>query len=208
MFKRDAAAIKFYASLTPANMTHVIWFAIATANCPFQQSVNTLAVLRGWGAGIMDVEYAAITQGEKSLMGCGMTATKLAAYQYIWANRESIFEEYTKCLDLDNGHLIFWDYCMDVLCGMGMVKAAFAVQMLFNELGCIDIHNAKELGYDKCPTGKAKKQRPVYLNIQSVKTSEQWWDGWCAMLATKYPGQFKSADYVSRLHAVAIMGAK
>lgn len=207
MFKRDAAAIKFYATLTPANMTHVIWFAIATANCPFQQSVNTLAVLRGWGANVMDIEYASITQGEKSLMGCGMTATKLAAYQYIWANRESIFEEYTKCLDLDNGHLIFWDYCMDVLCGIGMVKAAFAVQMLFNELGCIDIHNAKELGYDKCPTGKAKKQRPVYLNIQSVKTSEQWWNDWCTMLANKYPGQFKSADYVSRLHSVAIMGA-
>ncbi len=207
MFKSDATAIKFYATLTPANMSHVLWFAVATANCPFRQSVNTLQVLRGWGESIMSVEYANITQAEKSLMGCGMTASKLAAYQYLWANRESIYAKYMECLNMENGHIVFWEYCMDCLMGMGMVKAAFAVQMLFNKLGCIDIHNAKELGYSKCPTGKAKKQRPVYLNIQSVKTSEQWWDHWCHMLAKKYPGQFKDGEHVSRLHAIAIMGA-
>lgn len=207
MFETDARAIKFYATLTPTNMTHILWFAVATANCPFQQSVNTLHVLRKWGSGIMEVEYASVTQGEKSLMGCGLTASKLSAYQYLWTNRESIFDMYTECLTKDNGHIIFWNYILDTLPGMGMVKAAFAVQMLFNELGCIDIHNARELGYDKAPSGRAKKQRPVYLNMQSIKTSQQWWDDWCNMLAQKYPGQFKSGEHVSRLHAVAIMGA-
>ena len=207
MFKEHATAIKFYATLTPANMTHVLWFAVATANCPFGQSVNTLRVLRGWGDSLMGVEYANITQGEKSLMGCGLTAAKLAAYQYLWAGRDSIYGKYLECLNLENGHLIFWDYILDTLPGMGMVKAAFAVQMLFNELGCIDIHNARDLGYDKAPAGRAKKQRPVYLNIQSVKTSEEWWNDWCEMLAKKYPGQFTDGEQVSRLHAVAIMGA-
>lgn len=208
MFRTDATAIRFYATLTPANMTHILWFAVATANCPFQQSVNALNVLRGWGPGVMDVSYGEITQAEKSLMGCGMTAAKLSAYQYLWTNREEIFEFYTKAQSMENGHLIFWHYILDTLPGMGMVKAAFAVQMLFNELGCIDIHNARGLGYDKAPSGRAMKQRPVYLNIQSVKTSEQWWDDWCNMLATKYPGQFKSGEHVSRLHAIAIMGAQ
>lgn len=206
MFAKDATAIKFYAGLTSANMAHVLWFAVATANCPFQQSVNTMGVLRTWGEDITTKEYADITQGEKSLMGCGMTANKLSAYQYLWYTRESIYVKYLECLETENGHLIFWNYILDTLPGMGMVKAAFAVQMLFNELGCIDIHNARELGYDKAPSGRSKKQRPVYLNIQSVRTSRQWWDMWCHMLAEKYPGQFKDGEQVSRLHAVAIMG--
>lgn len=207
MFIDDCKGINFYASLTPVNMTHVLWFAVATANCPFQQSVNTMRQLREWGGKVTLLEYAQLTQAHKSAMGCGMTAAKLSAYQYLWTNRESIFERYSECLAVDNGHLIFWDYILDTLPGMGLVKAAFAVQMLFGKLGCIDIHNARELGYEKAPSGRAKKQRPIYLEIQSVKTSEQWWNDWCNMLAVKYPGQFRDGQHVSRLHSVAIMGA-
>lgn len=172
--------------------------------------MNTLRKWTDISDGPADLEfmaYAEITMEQKSGMGCGLTGAKLAAYQYIWRNREDIFTKYQECLKTKNGHLIFWDYCMDCLMGMGMVKAAFAVQMLFNRLGCIDIHNARELGYEKCPTGKAKKQRPIYLEIQSIKTSEQWWNDWCVMLAEKYPGQFEDGEEVSKMHYDCIVGA-
>lgn len=213
MYKTDAVGIAAHARLNPENMTHVLFFAVATANCPFGQSVTTLRVLRDWttdkgyGEALPHMAYAEITMEQKSGMGCGLTGMKLAAYQYLWANRADIFEKYTACLEIDNGHLIFWEYCMDCLCGMGLVKSAFAVQMLFGKLGCIDIHNARELGYTKCPTGKAKKQRPIYLHIQSIKTSEAWWDDWCNFVAAKYPGQFKDGEHVSKLHFDCIVGA-
>jgi len=206
MFERDAVAIRTFARQNPENMMQVIFFAIATANCPFGQSVATMRLLKKWGNDITEVVYSELTLADKSGAGCGLTGMKLAAYQSLWLQRDVIFDKYMECDALDDGHLIFWHYAMDVLCGMGMVKAAFCVQMLFNKLGCIDIHNARELGYDKCPAGKAMKQRPIYLNIQSVKTSQQWWDDWCVFLAKKWPGQFTSGDHVSSLHATAIIG--
>ena len=201
----DAKAIRT-ASLASAFQTYLtISFAVATANCPFMQSVNTLRLLKDWGDDIEFKVYAELTMAEKSAAGCGMTPMKLAAYQYLHRIQDVVFDKYLECDGLENGHLIFWEYCMDCLQGMGMVKAAFATQMLFNRLGCIDIHNARELGYEKCPSGKARKNRPVYLNIQSVKTSEKWWNDWCDMLAVKYPGQFKSGEHVSALHSEAVI---
>lgn len=205
MFKRDAATIKAYARQNAENTFRVLAFAVATANCPFMQSVETLRYLRRIGENVATLEYADIPTGERSAAGMGLNPMKVAAYRTLWADRESIYSKYIECLTLDNGHLTFWNYILDNLPGMGMVKAAFAVQMLFNELGCIDVHNAREQGV-KMPTGRAVKNRPVYLNIQAVKTSEQWWDDWCVLLAAKYPGQFRDGDHVSFLHSVAIFG--
>jgi hypothetical protein len=207
MFETHATAIRDYARTSPEATYHVIAFAVATANCPFQASVNTIKILREWNGDIMGKTYADVTPAEKSLMGCGMTGMKLTAYQKLWSMREEIYSVYRDCmLDPELGHITFWNYAMDALMGMGMVKAAFATQMLFNRLGCIDIHNARELGFTSCPSGKAKKQRPVYLNMQNVKTSRQWWDDWCNALAAKYPGQFTDGEQVSMLHALAVTG--
>lgn len=202
----DAKAIRLHSLTSPEAMFNTLAFAVATANCPFGQSLTTIRKIREWGGDIMHKVYSEMTLEDKSGMGCGLTGMKFASYQYLYANRADIYKKYLECNAVDNGHLIFWEYCMDCLCGMGMVKSAFAVQMLFNRLGCIDIHNARELGYSKCPTGKARKNRPIYLNIQAVKTSEAWWNDWCALLAKKYPGQFDSAEQVSRLHSLAVNG--
>ena len=201
----DAQKIR-NASLASSFQTYLtIAFAVATANCPFGQSVNTARLLKEWGDDVEFKVYAELTVAEKSAACCGMTGMKLAAYQYLHRNQDVIYDKFLECDKLQDGHLIFWNYCMDCLAGMGMVKSAFAVQMLFNRLGCIDIHNARELGYDKCPTGKAFKNRPTYLNIQAIKSSEQWWNDWCKMLATKYPGQFTSGEHVSSLHSEAVI---
>lgn len=208
MFKRDALAIRAAALKSQEQTAFTLMFAVATANCPFWQSVHTLRIIRDWGDSIVHIRYDELTQGEKSLMGCGMTKAKLAAYQYIWNSRDSIWAKFLECDNLPEGHLVFWHYLLDLVPGLGMVKAAFSVQMLFNKLGCIDIHNARELGYDKAPSGRAKKNRPLYLDIQSVKTSEQFWDDWCVMLAKKYPGQFTSGNQVSALHAYAVIGVE
>jgi thermostable 8-oxoguanine DNA glycosylase len=206
MFETHARNIKAFAALSPENMYYVLCFAVATANCPFQQSVNTLQQLKKWGENVEFIEYADITQEQKSFMGCGLTTNKLAYYQSLWAGRHNIYDKYMECLETPQGYLIFWRYVMDCLSGMGLVKAAFAVQMLFNELGCIDVHNARELGQAVPKNKLSEKHRTVYLNMQAIKTSEQWWNDWCIMLAEKYPGQFKSGEHVSELHEFAIIG--
>lgn len=202
MFARDAVQIMQNAQTSPEQAAFTLMFAVATANCPFMQSVDTMPILRRKfysGYYLPD----AFTQEERSIMGCAYTSQKHIAYVLIWTKRHEIYAKYRECLKNED-HLAFWHYCMDELRGMAVVKAAFAVQMMFNKLGCIDIHNARELGYSKAPEGKSKKAREAYLAIQSVKSSDSWWDDWCAALAEKR--KLGTGDRVSRLHAGAVLG--
>jgi len=206
MYERDATALRTFARINPVNTFRVLAFAVATANCPFMQSVEAMRFIVAQGANIETFEYSNLTVEVKSAGGMGLSPMKMSAYNYLYTHRESIYAKYLECLTLDNGHLTFWEYILDNLPGMGLVKAAFATQMLFGKLGCIDIHNTRALGLEKMPSGRSKKQRPVYLNIQSVKTSQAWWDDWCNFLAAKNPGIFRDGDHVSFLHQVAVIG--
>ena len=209
----DAQAI-MTASLASADQTYMtVAFAVATANCPFMQSINTMYVLKKWGADVEFKVYAEITIEEKSMMGCGLTANKLAYYKELYRNRYEIHAKYLECYGMDNGHLVFWEYCMDCLQGMAFIKAAFATQMLWgasDESGifCVDVHNANRLGI-KLPTGakKSKNKRAQYLNICVLSgwTSSFAWQSWCDFLANKYPGQFTDGMQVSRMHSQAVI---
>lgn len=200
MFSRDAVSIRSAASTSADVMARVLMFAIVTANAPLRFAVNAALWLRT--RDFTDMAYGDLTIADKSYMGAAMTGTKLAAVQHVWATRETLFAQYQ---ELDA--VSFWNLCIDTVPGLGMVKAAFAVQMLYNELGCIDVHNLRELGLDrKAVTGKSQRRRAQYLNIQAVKSSREWWDTWCDFVAAKYPGQFSDGDYVSRLHKLATVG--
>jgi hypothetical protein len=199
-------AIRNHALLSAENTFKVVAFAVATAQCPLMASIQTVRLLDKWTSETGAVKaYADVTQEEKSLCGIGLSPRKAANFAYLWEHRVSIHEKYLECRELPNGHLIWWNYCMDVLCGMGLVKAAFCTQLLFGELGCVDVHNARELGIPM-PTGKSGKGREAYLTIQAAKTSEAWWNEWCDFIADKYPTQFADGNTVSVLHEYAITG--
>lgn len=202
MFSRDAVHIRTEALKSSEVMARAIVFAILTANAPLRHAVNAALWIRAKGDDYASLSYGDLTIADKSFMGAAMTSAKLAWTQNVLASQESLYKRY---LELDA--LAFWDLLLDTVPGLGMVKGAFAVQMLYNELGCIDVHNLRELGASKnAVVGKTQNKRRGYLELQSVKTSEEWWNDWVVFIAKRYPGQFDSGDYVSRLHALAVVG--
>lgn len=208
MFKRDASAIQFASVRSADTMAFTLMFAVATANCPFKQSIEAMGILRRRFL-LGQYELTDFTDAEKSVMGCAFTGAKYNHYVNIWVKRVLIHNHYTVYHNAGDWEA-FWNYCMDELSGMGLVKAAFATQMLFGKMGCIDIHNAREMGYDKAPAGKSKKQRENYLKIQAIKSSEEWWNDWCNALTTKtrtgyIVGQY-SGDQISMMHSAAVLG--
>lgn len=201
MFNRDAVRIRTEAEKSPQVMANAINFAILTANAPLRVSVNA-SIWARTHRDLPGVSYGDITQAEKSLMGAAMTSSKLAWIQNVTATQDTLYKHFR---DMDA--IEFWNLLLDTVPGLGMVKAAFAVQMLYNELGCIDTHNLRELGADRnMVVGKTANKRAGYLNLQAVKTSQEWWDSWCHFVAERYPGQFDSGDYVSRVHSLAVVG--
>jgi len=198
MFSTDAVAIRTAAEASPDTMARVIMFAIVTANAPLHAAANASEWL-----GRVDfsrMAYGDVTTADRSYMGAAMSGAKLAAVQHVWASRESLYRQY-RTMDA----VSFWNLCIDTVPGLGMVKAAFTVQMLYNELGCIDTHNLRMLGLDRnAVSGKSKRKREQYLQIQSVRSSEQWWNDWCDFVATKYPARYSDGEQVSRLHVEAV----
>lgn len=200
MFDRDAVRIRTEALRSSEVMAHAIIFAIFTANAPLRYAVNAMLWLRG--RDISGLQYGQLTVAEKSYMAAAMTSSKLAWAQNVLATQDTLHEAFLRLPAID-----FWHLLLDTVPGLGMVKAAFAVQMLYNELGCLDTHNLREQGINRnAVSGKTANKRAGYLNLQSVKSSQEWWDEWCDFVAARYPGQFDSGDYVSRLHALAVVG--
>lgn len=200
MFDRDAVRIRTEALRSPEVMAHAIIFAIFTANAPLRFAVNAMLWLRG--RDITGLQYGQLTVADKSFMAAAMTSSKLAWAQNVLATKDTLHAAFLELPAID-----FWHLLLDTVPGLGMVKAAFAVQMLYNELGCLDTHNLRVMGIDRnAVNGKTASKRAGYLDLQSVKTSQEWWDEWCHLVADRYPGQFDSGDYVSRLHALAVVG--
>lgn len=200
MFNRDAVHIREESLKSSSTMARVLIFAITSANARFRFAVNACLWLQS--RDIESLNYASFTMQDKSYMATAINPAKLSYVQSVWANREEIFEVYKASNALD-----FWNYLIDCVPGLGMVKAAFSVQMLYNELGCLDTNNVQALGLDpSAVTGKSQARRANYLTVQSVRTSKEWWDDWCNLMADRYPGEFDSGDYVSRLHSIAVLG--
>lgn len=91
---------------------------------------------------------------------------------------------------------------------IGIVKAGFIVQLCCGEMGCLDRHNLATLGLDpkafaRVPTRtEALSMRiQTYINTcDALGSSAQLYDGWCHLIAAKYPNNFENADNVSYAH--------
>lgn len=202
MFERDATLIRQESLKSPVVMANAINFAILTANAPLMASVNAALWMRSKGDDYVKLRYEDISTEERSMMGNAMNRAKLAWTQDVIRRRDEIYKNYQSMSAIE-----FWHYLLDNVRGLAAVKAAFAVQMLYNELGCIDTHNLRMIGATaKDVSGKSKAKREKYLTLQATRTSADWWNSWVKFIAEKYHKRFPSADYVSRLHAVAVVG--
>lgn len=94
---------------------------------------------------------------------------------------------------------------------LGIVKAAFVLQFLGRDIGCLDTHNLRRLnipmrkfsasnhGQKGKPAGYSTGQIDLYFELAGGK-AQLLWDTWCAQVAKMRPDLFPDAEYVSRLH--------
>jgi hypothetical protein len=96
---------------------------------------------------------------------------------------------------------------------VGIAKAGFIRQMTNGTTGCLDTHNLALLGLSKrafaTPTSTAALTQRLHVYLEAcarLGTCAQLWDGWCRVVASKYPGKFQSAEHVSKYHVTCILG--
>ena len=102
--------------------------------------------------------------------------------------------------------------------GLNLAKAGFVCQLSAGLVGCMDIHNiktygvaAKSLEYNKnCTTSRGldnnRKKLIKYINLCHDYGTENLWNSWCSMIATKYPKTFVDNNHVSELHYTYLTG--
>lgn len=97
---------------------------------------------------------------------------------------------------------------MATLPALGFPKASFTMQMIWGVGGCMDSHNIEDYGIKNLPKNDKKAsyaanyaRAQVYVDlVNSLGTSEQIWDRWCAVISAERPEIYATADDVSADH--------
>jgi len=102
--------------------------------------------------------------------------------------------------------------------GLGIPKAGFVCQLVAGLVGCMDVHNIKTYGIDanllklnKNITGKKAQEnnrRKIenYITLCHDYGTENLWNSWCSMIASKYPKDFIDGNHVSEVHYTYLTG--
>jgi hypothetical protein len=94
--------------------------------------------------------------------------------------------------------------------GLGLVKAGFVIQMIWQSVGCLDTRNIKEFGLDVSrfnltkshlsDTVKRERAEEYIAECERLGGAEYLWDNWCRGAAVTYRKRYQSGDEVSREH--------
>ena len=134
--------IKDFALKTPENMATALLFPIATQMQNWgdvsRHFVDLMTHLRAEG----NLQYASKIKGNIKWKGLAYVGRE--GMEYIWKNRNKIYSKIKPLIQSDDIFELY-KYCASVIPDLGLVKAAFAVQLLTGKLGCIDSVNARFL---------------------------------------------------------------
>lgn len=203
--------IKEFALKSPDNMATTLLFPIATQMQNWgdvtQHFIDLMTHLRAKG----NLKYH--EQEKQNIKWKGMAYVGREGMEYIWKNRRNIYREIKPLIE-SNDTFELYKYCASRIPGLGLVKAAFGVQLLTGKLGCIDSVNARFLNIPpelmtksgkmvssvKSFVDKKSKQmsaRGVYLlklYVDFLKSarrfarddeSRQLWDIWCSIIGIR-----------------------
>ena len=91
-------------------------------------------------------------------------------------------------------------------------------QLVAGLVGCMDIHNIKTYNVDpksliinkkiKTETGFKNNRQKLnkYINLCHDYGTENLWNSWCDMIASKYPDDFVDGYHVSEVHYTYLTG--
>lgn len=129
---------------------------------------------------------------------------KLACWEYLQAHATRTWEA---TLERPTGAAL--EYLAREVPGLGIVKAAFVLQLAGRDIACLDSHNLRKLGMREKffklgrKDGHKNPTRPKlakYLELAAGK-SRQFWDEWCIDRAAFYE---RTPDDISALHLAII----
>jgi hypothetical protein len=135
-------------------------------------------------------------EGENPLFG-----HKLDAWAYLSANGEAVFRDVYAAKDIPAAILI--------LCrvpGLGIVKAAFVLQLAGFDVACLDSRNITREGRNprayrsdggKTKTGKAWERKIARYCAEVSGKAAEYWDAWCIDVANAYK---RTPEDISALH--------
>jgi hypothetical protein len=130
---------------------------------------------------------------------------KMSAYQYLSVHRDKLHRDVIAAKT--NGERI------DILTripGLGIVKAAFILQLMGYDVACLDSRNIKREGRnprafradgEARKTGKAWARKIARYVAETEGRAQEYWDHWCADVAQAYD---MTPTEVSELHLCII----
>jgi hypothetical protein len=201
MFETHQAKIGAYAQRSPENMARVLTFVVLTIRQPLHRVPAD-----------METVYNSTDHDEISGILFGH---KAAAWASIDARRDETYRDLMVMWEDGTPHADMLAY-LAKRPGLGLVKAGFALQLIFGIVGCLDTHNLTRYGIPEnrfnASKGKAKRYETRLGHAQTyVETCEalggcqSLWDTWCTYVATNQPDTYRDPEHVSELHCDAIL---
>ena len=187
MFKEHNPRINDYAQSNAERFSRTIMMVALSIQQPWSSVGNQIESM--------------LDEGKASRFVWG---NKAKTYEWLKANGEDLYQ---RVMDLETTSERM--LALTEIPGMGLVKAGFIMQLVFGEVGCIDLHNIKLYGVEpkrlawsnSLKTETKIKKIVGYLELcQQLGGSEFLWDEWCYHLASKNPNNFVDGDQVSAVH--------
>lgn len=200
MWKRDCIAIAEHAAASADGFIDVVEFTL----CTIQAGLSTVKAQR------LDIK----DNGLQSKFLWGKKSDGLAYAmqhkEFLWGKLMALRERGSDDVDaIADGILLLMR-----VPNLGMVKAAFVMQMLGFNVACIDSHNLVRLGLpasavkvgDKLKTESKYKKVKEYVVMTQQKGSEYWWNSWCDYVAGNRANKLlDTGDVVSRYHVECVI---
>ncbi len=196
MYKKHQPMISSYARANASNMKQVLGFVLLTIRMPLDRAV----------ADIDSLPYP----DKSTLWGFKWDAWHNInkTYKEIYENLETYYEAYDS--DTASNHMLAY---LSSLKGFGLVKAGFALQLIYGLSGCIDTHNLRihgvsinqvRVGKNIKPNSRLKRAIEYNKLVAKLGGTEFLWNNWCNYVAQQQPNKYTNGYEVSKLHTEVI----
>lgn len=196
MYNRDCKKIAKFAMKNPDNLARVTTFVLTTIQAGLSTTPMQMEDIDTNGA------------GSKYLWG-----NKRDGYLYMQEHKRVIYAAIKEAIKTGDAVA-----AIDVLTNvpnLGIVKAAFVVQMCGLDVACLDSHNLTRLGLSQShfklskTVSHATKRKKIAEYVEYTRETggaEYWWDTWCNYVAGNRANRsLNTGDAVSKFHVTAVM---
>ena len=178
---------------TPAGFAAVVSFAIATQNQRFYLIKRIMECARSDGV----FACTQLSRRQKN----GVLYAQVHAGAYLLRLSDDTVDALRLLVELPS---------------IGIVKAAFVLQMLGYPVGCLDVHNTRLAGlpprmFQRVPTSVKAFDTCIQKYLDTCTRlggAALLWDRWCTLIACKYSRWFTNTETVSAYHVSCIMGER